>query len=224
MNIHMIRILTLKDMELVAKPVMIYLAGGLFAVGMMAIPQPGCFHAGTVLLITTLMALGFHPSMATVVGERKEQTLAFVMSLPITPADYTLSKLAANLSMFFVPWTVLLLGCSTLILLQQSIPDGLIPFAAILFGLIAASAVMILCVAIVSESMQWTIAVQITSNLVFQAIMYAASNDPTIKAGMTGEAVLWSGPVLAYGGAYLGIIILALATTLWFQSRKTSFV
>lgn len=223
-NQHMLRILVRKDLRLVATPVLCYLGAGLLALGLMAVQQQGCFYAGTVLLITSLMALGFHPAMITVVGERKEQTLAFVMSLPITPTDFTASKLLANLLAFFVPWTVLLLGCMVLIRLQPSIPDGMIPLAAILFGVVATGAVTILCMAIVSESMQLTIAVQIASNLLFQAIMYSASNNPVIQAGMHSDTVTWRGPALAYCGAYAGIALLALGVTLWRQSRKTSFV
>jgi ABC-2 type transport system permease protein len=224
MNQPMINILVRKDLRLVTTPILCYLGAGLLALGLMAIQRQGCFYGGTVLLITALMALGFHPSMITVVGERKEQTLAFVMSLPITPTDFTASKLIANLLAFFVPWTLLLLGCMAVIRLQPSIPDGMMPLAAILFGVVGAGAVMILCVAIVTESMQLTIAIQIASNLLFQVIMYAASNNPVIQAGMRSDTVTWRGPALAYCSAYVLIALLALGVTLWRQARKTSFV
>lgn len=224
MNKHMISILIRKDVRLVVLPVLCYLAAGLASVAMMGVERLAWFYAGSVLLITSLIALGFHPPMATVVGERKEQTLAFVMSMPITPADYTWSKLLANLLLFFAPWALLLAATLGLILLRPSMPDGLIPYAVILFGAIAASAVLILCIGIVSESMHWTIATQIVSNLVFQGVMYAASNATAIKATMQGDVVDWNGTALTFLGIELAIAVLALPVTLWLQSRKTDFI
>lgn len=224
MNKHMISILIRKDVRLVVLPVLCYLAAGLASVAMMGVERLAWFYAGSVLLITSLIALGFHPPMATVVGERKEQTLAFVMSMPITPADYTWSKLLANLLLFFAPWALLLAATVGLILLRPSMPDGLIPYAVILFGAIAASAVLILCIGIVSESMHWTIATQIASNLVFQGVMYAASNATAIKATMQGDVADWNGTALTFLGIELAIAVLALPATLWLQSRKTDFI
>jgi len=224
MNTKMIGILIRKDMRLLMTPVLFYLAVGVASIGMMGIERHAWFYGGTILLITALIALGFHPTMATVVGERKDQTLAFVMSMPITPTDYTSSKLAANLMMFFVPWTLLFIGCVTLISMRSSMADGLIPYAAILFGAIAAGAVLILAVALVSESLQLTIATQIACNLAFQAIMYAASNAASIKATMQGDAVVWNTAVMQFLGTELAVAIVALAATLWLQSRKTDFL
>jgi ABC-2 type transport system permease protein len=223
MNARMVRILVRKDLHLVAAPALGYLAAGTLALGMMAMPGQGFYYAGVVLLITALMALGFHPAIMTAAGERKGQTLAFVMSMPITPADYTVAKLAVNLLVFFVPWTLLLAGCAAVIHAMPSLPDGMIPLAVILFGVIGASAVVILCVALVTESMGLTILVQVASNMAFQGVIYSASNHPVIKAQMTGDAILWSGPVLAYLGAYVAIACSALAAAVWRQSRKTAF-
>lgn len=224
MNKHMIRILIQKDLRLVLLPVLGYFAAGLVSIGMMGVERSAWFYGGSVLLITSMMALGFHPPMATVVGERKEQTLAFVMSMPITPADYTWSKLFANLLLFFVPWALLLAAVVTMILVRPSMPDGLIPYACILFGAIASSAVVILCIGIVSESMHWTIATQIVSNLVFQAIMFAASNAPAIKATINGELIDWNSAAIAFLGVELAIAAIALPATIWLQSRKTDFI
>jgi len=223
-NVNMVRILMRKDLQLVAAPALTYFAGGVLALGLMSVHAEGSYYAGVVLLITALMALGFHPAIATAVGERKGQTLAFVMSLPITPTDYTVAKLAVNLLVFFVPWTLLLLGCAMLIHWRADLPDGLIPLAVILFGVVAASSVVILCVGVATESMPLTIVTQVASNLAFQGVMFSASNNPQIKAAMAGDVVAWSPPVLGYLGVYACIILLALAATVWAQSRKTSFL
>lgn len=93
-----------------------------------------------------------------------------------------------------------------------------------LFGTIGFSAVLILCIGLVGESMYWTIGTQIASNLAFQGVMYVASSNAVIGATMQGKSAVWSAPVLAYDGAFLGLAILMLAATVWLQSRKTDFL
>jgi ABC-2 type transport system permease protein len=83
---------------------------------------------------------------------------------------------------------------------------------------------LILAVAIVSESLQLTIATQIACNLAFQGVMYAASNAASIKAIMQGDAVVWNTSVMQFLGTELAIALVALAATLWLQSRKTDFI
>ncbi|PWF55315.1 hypothetical protein C7C56_002490 [Massilia glaciei] len=217
-------ILIRKDVRLVMMPVLFYMLVGAVAIGMMGVERHAFFYAASVLLITAMIALGFHPAMATVVGERKEQTLAFVMSMPITPTDYTWTKVLANLLLFFVPFLLLLGGTLGMISVRPSMPDGLIPYAVILFGYLAATAVLILCVALVTESMQWTIVVQIAGNLGLQGVMYGASTIPAIKSTINTEMIVWSEPALLFIGSEIAISLILLAATLWLQSRKTDFI
>ena len=45
-----------------------------------------------------------------VVNEKKDQTLTFMMSLPVTAQDYAWAKLGANLVLYLVPWLLLVAG------------------------------------------------------------------------------------------------------------------
>src|SRR3546814_6739772 len=65
--------------------------------------------------------------------ERKEQTLAFVMSLPVSPLDFTVSKLAGNVLTFAVPFVVLL-GGTLAVVLFTPLPDGLFVYALLIFA------------------------------------------------------------------------------------------
>ena len=224
MNTRMIGILIRKDLDLLRLPVLVYFLVGALAVGVLGLPNEGSFYAGAVLLITALMGLSMHPAMATTVGERKEKTLAFVMSMPIKATDYTWAKLLVNLLMFFIPWAVLLGATVAMIAVRSAMPNGLIPFAAILFGAIAAGALAILCTAIVSESIPLTIATQIACNMLFQTVMYLAAHTASIKATMHGNAAVWNGEVLLFIGIEMALSALLFAATLWRQSRKTDFI
>lgn len=224
MNMRMMAILVRKDIALVLMPVLLYSAVGLLSIGLMAARSQSAFYAGSVLMISAMMALGFHPAMATIVGERKEQTLAFVLSMPTTPLEYMWAKIGANLVLFFVPWALLAAATMALFAASPDIPDGLMPYSMILFGAIASGALCIVAVAIATESMQLTIATQIISNLAFQAVMFGASNLPAIKANLHGAAAVWDGPVLTFLAAELAIGLSFIAAAVWLQSRKTSFI
>ena len=224
MNIRMVGILVRKDLRLVLLPVLVYFVIGLAAIGMMAVESKAAFYGGSVLLITALIALGFHPPVATVIGERKDKTLAFVMSMPLTPRDYTWGKLAASLIVFFVPWAVLLLVVIAVIAGYPGMPDGLIPYSSILFGAIATSALLILAVSIVTESLQWAIVTQVVCNLAFQGVMYGASNMDSVKSTINGDAIVWAQPVLLVLGLEAALCGLMLVATLWLQSHKTDFI
>jgi ABC-2 type transport system permease protein len=224
MNTAMIGILVRKDLRLLQMPVLFYFLIGVLAVGLLGLPHEASFYAGMVLLVTTLMGLGMHPVMATTVSERKEKTLTFIMSMPIKPTDYTCAKLLANVLLFFVPWTLLLLATVAIIAARPSMPNGLIPMAVILFGIIAVGAQMNLCIALITESVQLTIATQVLGNMVFQSVMYAAGNNASIKATMHGATAVWSGDALLFVGLEIVATVLLFATALWRQSRKTDFI
>ncbi len=224
MNTRMIGILIRKDLHLLRVPVLSYLLCGVLAIGLMGVSGESGFYAGTVVLITALMGLSFHPVMASTISEHKDQTLAFVLSMPIGPTEYTLAKLLANLLMFFVPWILLLAGALMLITALPAKPDGLIPLTTILFGVIAANAMAILFVAVVSESMQFTIGAQIASSLIFQSVLYGASHTAGIAANMYGATAVWNETVMLYLGIEIALSVCLLGAALWFQSRKTDFI
>jgi ABC-2 type transport system permease protein len=224
MNATMFFHLMRKDLRLVAFPWACYFVSGLAAVALLGMQSKPAFYAGTVILITALCVLAVHPTITTVVNERKDGTLAFVMSLPISPRDYVISKLAFNLLAFFVPWSVLLLATCMLFSAQEAVPDGLIPFVTILFSAIGTNAVLILCVAIVTESMDKTIATMAVGNLAFHGVFYASANADGIKGALHGQVAVWSASVMIYLGAFLTLILASLALALWRHSRKTDFL
>lgn len=224
MNATMIHHLLRKDLRLVYKPALGYFIGGLVSIMLFAMESKGAFYAGMVLMISALITLGVHPAIATVVNERKEGTLAFVMSLPISPRDYMWSKLIFNLLIFFVPWTVLLLGTCALFAWRDGIPDGLIPFVVVLFGAISVNAVLILGVAVVSESMEKTIITMAACNLAFHGVTYVAANLTPMQKHMQGPVAVWDASAFAFLAAFALIVAATFAATLWLQSRKTDFL
>src|SRR6202008_1647466 len=125
------------------------LAGGAVSLGLMATATSAGVYAGSILTITILMGVGAQLSIVGVVGERKSPTLAFVMSLPISPRDYTASKLLASLLIFLALWVPLVVGTIAVILVSPDLPDGIIPFAVIVLAEIFVSSTLLAGVALV---------------------------------------------------------------------------
>ena len=224
MDFGTIRRLVVKDWYFQRFPIAGYLATGALALALVAQPNEGTFFAGSILLITVLIAVGIHLAMATVVEERKNQTLAFVMSLPVSPKEYTTAKIFANLLIFFLPWLALLVGSFAVIAGSAALPDGLIPFCAIVLLEIFASSVLILAVALVSESQNWTIGAIVFGNLFFQGFLYSVSHLPEIAEAMKGSRIVWSPTAVTLLGAEAAAIVALVALTFWLQSRKTDFL
>lgn len=220
----MVRRLVLKDWYFQRYTILAYLLAGALALGLLALPSEPAFYAGSILLLTVVIALGFHLVMATVVGERIEQTLPFVMTLPVAPMQYTTAKIVANLLIFLVPWTTLTVGAVIVVLSREAIPDGLLPYTLLLMVQLLQGYIFVLSTAIISESQGWTIGVMVSCNLLLQAFMYSVSRLPGIAGTLKGPTVSWSPTASLVLGVLLALSACALALTFWAQGRKRHYL
>lgn len=224
MNYPMVRRLIYKDWYFNRWAIAAYVAAGLLALVPIALGGQAGFFAGSVLLITVLISIGIHLTMVSVVNERRDQTLAFVMTLPISVADYTTAKLAANLAIFGAAWTTLLVWTVAVIAGRGNLPDGLIPFAVAVLAQLFAGYCLVLGTALVSESLGWTIGAIVVTNLLVQGVMYWLSNLPAVARDLTGDAIAWRPQIVGLLWAELAAILLVLALTFYLQTRKTDFL
>jgi ABC-2 type transport system permease protein len=224
MSDSMVMRLVLKDWHFQRSAIAGYLVAGGVALFLTGIGSEGSFYAGTVLVITILITLGIHLAMATVVTERTEQTLPFIMSLPISPREYTTAKILANVLIFMIPWLTLVIGTIAVIAGRSAVPDGLIPFSTVILTEIFAAYLIVLSVAIVSESMAWTVAAMVTTNLFFQFFIYHVARIPQIAREIKGDRAQWSAPVLALLGTEVALMVALLAITFVLQNRKKDFL
>lgn len=224
MNYGMVKLLILKDWYLQRWTILGSVAGGALALAItMSFGKAG-FFIGMILLVTVLIASGDQLAFALVVNERKEKTLAFIMSLPISLVEYTASKVLANLLIFLIPWTAVLIGSLTLILATPAIPHGLVPYVTIMGLEILVTIFFVSCVAIVSESQSWAIATVIVGNVGFNVAGYCVAHIASIATTMFGATVVWNPVSVAILLAELAAIALLIAVTFFVQSRKTHFL
>ena len=219
---RLLRTLLLKDWYFTRKLLIGLMLAGLIAIALIASASKAGLYAGNVLLITVLIAIGVHAPITTIVQERKSHTDTFVMTLPISLRTYQLSRLLANLLLMLLPSLLLLLGCFAVILAVPALPDGLVPVSAAVLGYIISGSMVILCVALFSESMEWTIGVMITSNLLLQAMLYFVGNLPTTQATAGTDQIVWDSSIVTAVLIETAICVTLPALTLWWKTRRTN--
>lgn len=179
--------------------------------------------AGTVAFFIVLIMLGILP-MTLIVNERKKQTLAFVMSLPVTAAQYAIATLTSALGMFLVPWIMLVAVALALIVSRGDVPNGIIPLALVLMLLPLIGFLIMVSVAIVSESETRSVFTMGAVNVSYSFVWVAISTTPGLTRDLASAAPVWNGTVLSVLGGEVAVIAAVLASALYLQSRKRDFV
>lgn len=221
-NLPLIRLLVVKDWQLFQKQIASYVLAGIVALALLGLARPWAFYLGSLLLIIVLVAGSCMSISNSLLVERKEQTLAFVMSLPVSPLDFTLAKMAGNLLTFGVPYLVLLIG-TLVVILSTPLPDGLVVFTVLLYGHVLLAYCVSLLVAMQVESEGWNIFAMITSNLLINPLIMLLGQIDAIATVARADAIVWNPPALAILSAQLLLSLGALAFTLWWHGRKAAF-
>lgn len=225
MNSLMIRRLVLKDWYLHRVAIGL-ICGGIF-LGMALTAAPGHTAAlmGLNLILCLFIALTFYLPLSTVLNERIEKTLSFIMSLPVTPADYTMAKIVSNLVLYMLPLLATALGVS-LVFRGEGGGAALIAIGhahVVLAGMLTLFS-FIVGFALITESMGWTVALIVVLMFVFGNV--ALQLVPRFPAARQFLA-----DIAARGGAYfaaLGVeallIFAILGLTFYVQANKRDFL
>jgi ABC-2 type transport system permease protein len=223
MNYSMVKSLILKDWYFQRKAILLSFAGGAASLGIIAFGgQPG-FTLGLILLVTVTAMVSAMTVMSNVLGERENQTLAFMMTLPISYLEYTTSKILGNLLIFIPFWVTIVAGCLGLIVVAPTI-HGFFAFTVIMAVEILASTCLLIAVALVSESKGWSISAMVVGNLGINVVGYLVAHIPGIKRGMWGKTIEWSPTATLLVASEVALIALMLGGAFFIQSRKRDFI
>jgi ABC-2 type transport system permease protein len=215
---HLVR----KDLRLHRVQIALTIAAGLIALAVVARGGEVPFVIGVTWFFVAIIVLACMLPISAIVNERKKQTLAFLMSLPLSSIEYTTAKLVSTLLMFLTPWLMLLI-CALVLVTTRNLA-GAIPMLLILATLPLIGFSLILAVALVSESEGWAIAATVVCNSSYGIIWYLMSRVPSLTANWTGRVAIFSPPVLRVLAVEVGIIVLLGALTFFLQSRKRDFI
>jgi ABC-2 type transport system permease protein len=225
MNIAMVGRLIWKDWYLNKAGILASLIGGMATLALIAAMHNSqvALIMGMIVLVTILIGMGA-VVMLSAASERRQMTLPFVMSLPISYWDYTISKIAGGLLIFFALWVPLVVAMVATILLTPGIPHGLIPFVLIMAVEILMTTCLITVIAVTTESHAWTVASAQVGGLSLNAIGWSIVRLPQIGGWMRSPTVRWSGTATALLVAELALIVLMLGVTFLVQAQKKDFL
>lgn len=222
LNFPVIRLLVFKDWQLFQKQLAFYVLAGIVALCFLGMAKPWAFYVGSLMLLIVLVSAACFSISTSLVVERKEQTLAFVMSLPVSPLDFTVSKLMGNLLTFGVPYLVLLLGTLGVVLLTP-LPDVLFVYSLLIFAYILFAYSVSLAVAMSVQSEGWNTFAMIGSMVLINPYMMGLGQLPEISQRISVDALVWTTPAVLILVTLLLLSLVVIAVTAWFHARKPAF-
>lgn len=215
--------LILKDWRLNRTTILWSFVTGVAALGLVQFKKEVPVVVGAVWFFCALILLACFLPNSNVLNERKKQNLAFLMSLPISPMQYSGAKIASTFGMFLVPWLTLL-GAGLSLIAAIGIPRGFMPMFLVLIGLTLVGFALMTGVTIVGESEGWYTASVVVCNSSYGLIWYLIARIPAVQHDMAGARAVWSPLMLKLLGGELAVVALVLALTFFLQSRKRDFI
>lgn len=205
--------------KLVAKELYVnrwFIGGGsvaaALAVAIAGLGGEGAFNVGALTWLTTVIAFGVMLGIYGVVNERKEQSLQFVLSLPISIADYVRAKLFGLLLAFLVLWLVATASAIALVLLAPKVPDGLLPYVLLLCFFMLANFTVVLCGALHARSEALVTATIIITNMGVSVFMFTVGAMPSLREHMFGAVPVFNDTF--FNVLVVELIVFAIAVTL----------
>jgi len=216
--------LILKDWRLNRPQIFFSIAAGAIALGIVQWGTEPAMVVGSVWFFIALILVGTMLPLGGITNERKEQTLAFLMSLPVSSIQYTTAKLISTWGMFLIPWLTLVLSAVLLIETRGFIPGGTIPILLILALLPMVGLSLITAAALIGESEGWGIAANVFCSSTYGLVWYFLSRMPGLMVNAKSPVPVWNSTVLTVLASELGVALVLLVLTFYFQSRKRDFV
>ncbi|MGA2219387.1 MAG: hypothetical protein ABSG51_14950, partial [Terracidiphilus sp.] len=193
------------------------------SLGIVCVGGQAGFIIGLILLVTIMAMVSAMTVMGNVLGERENQTLAFVMTLPISYLEYTTSKILGNLLIFVPFWLTIVAGSLVLIVATPAI-HGFFAYTVIMAVEILVSTCLMIAVALVTESKGWSISAMVTGNLALNVVGYLVAHIPSIGNGLFGTAIYWPPAATISLVVEFALIALLLGGAFFIQSRKKDFI
>jgi ABC-2 type transport system permease protein len=219
------RHLILKDWQLHKRSIALYMLGGAIALAIVCVGGQTPFLMGSVFFFTTLIIFACILPNAVILNERKKQTLAFVMSLPVSSVQYGAAKLTSTVGIFLAPWLALLAAGFWMVKVKHALPGGVIPMGLILAILPLIGFCLIVAAALVGETEGWYTAAVMVINSSYWFVWYSLiARFPELGRNWLNVTAVWSPNVLMILAAELTLVGLILAVTLFIQSRKRDFI
>jgi len=216
--------LAAKDFWLIRWPLLGYVTLAMLSLILISIESRIAFHAGLVLMVSALAVVGAHLVFASTLHERTNQTLPFMLSLPISFPQYALSKLLFTVGTFSLFWLALAASVFAVVHAQEFLSAGMLPYYLIVLGYLAVAFVLTLAVAMMTESVAWTIVIMSTGNMSISLVMITLAGYPGITEYMADARAVWNSTAIGLLSLEALLIVFLVSLTIFVQSRKSDFL
>ncbi len=179
-------------------------------------------NVGFLLLLTTIIVLGVSLPML-VLQEHRTKSDLFVLSLPVSAAQYSFAKVASALIAFLVPWTALT-GVVVLLTALSPAPDGPLPFFVAVMTYLLVNFCLLTALTVITRSEPAAIAGILATNFSVTIFLSRLGRLPGV-AGRSQDAVAtWSPEVLAVLAGEVVVILVSLILAFYLPSRRKDAV
>ncbi len=182
----------------------------------------GAPDLGILMFLTTVIAFGVSLPMI-VLKEHQSKAQLFVLSLPVSPAQYSMAKVAAALVAFLVPWTVLTAGVAVATLATAA-PDGPLPFFVAMMTFFLGNFCLLMAITVITQSEAATIAAILVTNISVTIYLFQVGRLPGIGEHRDGDVAVWSPAILTVLAIEVAVILAALALAIYLPSRRKDSV
>jgi hypothetical protein len=149
------------------------------------------YAVGGVLYLTANLASALTIGMASVLGERKEQTRLFALSLPVSGRQYDRAKLVATLLSYGIPWLIMTMLALCMVALWPAIPAGYLVYTILLQGSFLALFTLFVATLFVLTSEAAGGVALLVVNVMFTLFMISL-NQPAIARPLNGPHIIWT--------------------------------
>lgn len=182
------------------------------------------FNLGALIWITVVIGTGVMLAIYGVSNERKENSLQFVLSLPVSVSGYLGAKLVGLLLSFLAPWLVASLSAIALVVLDPDVPDGLLPYVIALCGFLLANYSLVLCGSVHARSESASAAVIIITNMLVSVYMFTIGTAAGLKQHMSGPTPVWNSTFFTILLIELVVFLVALTLPMATAARRRDFL
>src|SRR5690348_8562850 len=157
---------------------------------------PNGYAFGSILYLTALIATAMFLAMYGVMQERKDRSDLFVLSLPLSGADYARAKVLGVVLSFMIPWALLTAGAVVVVATSATISHGMVAFTLLISVYVLAAFCVLIAIVLLVRSDAIAVAGVVLTNFSITAFMFAITLVPAVSASMRAPAVVWNGSLL----------------------------
>ena len=182
------------------------------------------FNVGSLTWLTTIIAVGVMLALYGVMNERKEHTLEFILSLPLSIGDYVRAKILGLMLCFLIVWLVSSAAALLLVFGKDSVPDGLAVYVVLLCVFMLANYAVVLCGALHARSEAMVSAVIVVTNMGVSIFMFTVGPLPAIQNHIWARAPVWNSTFWTVLGCELAVMVLAMTLPFLIAARRRDFL